>query len=1114
MLNQIKKPKLRSDRGQIRHSQTKRGRAGQSVKQTKRNNSKRNDGSALRYSPPDRRRSAQDRSARVSCGSKRSINSNQRRRLLRDFVKAAEMSAGKQTLRDLAEEAKKRAVLILICVFGMSYLMSLTSSSVWINIPFAAALLLLFRYISLDFDIKRKANQQSTESQTHQAQIQRRSSLELHSFPLKKNEKKSDWRKKVNSPPVEAALERFSRHLVNEWVTDLWYSKITPDRDGPEELVGLINGVLSEIADRARDVNLINLLTRDITNLICDHLELYRVCQAKIGKEKLLNLNFDRAELELKSALESEKKLHPALHSPASEHKVLQHLTNALVSTTLSPDDLNCNFFKYAARELLACVVLRPVINLLNPRFINERIEGLAIMLANRALERRKAEQETLIGPPPMPSSDELYQLMDKSSPGLELVQFRSDQSNNNINKNINKINDKSSNSGDLKGGLLSLDKQKRSSNSNKNVLDKISKNKREVLAPEHFENLWTKGRDYKKIEHDAENNHNHNYNNINRPIQIKPPPANKSYTNRAIIPYQERKIPAIYEESESSDSSEEESLTYQNNQTYENNDNENNIMGLDSPGTRVWESKGRINTNHIHHPLESHKKTRNRNPGKKRETNSRFPNRGEGQGVYYGEVSDEVADRVHSGIGASSSSVSSFSSHSSGYSGNDVLADSFIKLRCEVIGANIVKSGSGMFAVYSVAVTDANGNSWSIKRRFRHFEELHKRLKEFPEYNLHLPPKHFLSSGLEGPVVRERSNLLDAYLKKLLQIPTISGSIEVWDFLSVDSQTYIFTDSLSIVQALSVNLDDKTKEKHSSTSNSHETSNVSTIQNQNIVKEEISQANNDGLRLRKGNSEQKKEPTFITKKETSNNNIIKDNNNNNDSDRIIQTDFSLSIKSEKNKKIISTQIDEDDEDTINPNDWTPPNLSVPVLHLVDVVFQLQDGGWIRRQAFWVAKQLLQLGMGDAFDDWLIDKIQSLRKGQNIASAINRIEQILWPDGIFLTKHPKRRPPVQASSPNSQSQSNVLTHEQEIEAARRAKFVRELIIEKAPAALVSLVGKKEYERCAEDIYSFIQSPVCLKQLAYELLELLILALFPEMDGVVKQIHEEREKFIV
>jgi hypothetical protein len=43
-----------------------------------------------------------------------------------------------------------------------------------------------------------------------------------------------------------------------------------------------------------------------------------------------------------------------------------------------------------------------------------------------------------------------------------------------------------------------------------------------------------------------------------------------------------------------------------------------------------------------------------------------------------------------------------------------------------------------------------------------------------------------------------------------------------------------------------------------------------------------------------------------------------------------------------------------------------------------------------------VAKQILQLGMGDAFDDWLIEKIQLLRKGSVIASGIRRVEQVTY----------------------------------------------------------------------------------------------------------------------
>ena len=48
-----------------------------------------------------------------------------------------------------------------------------------------------------------------------------------------------------------------------------------------------------------------------------------------------------------------------------------------------------------------------------------------------------------------------------------------------------------------------------------------------------------------------------------------------------------------------------------------------------------------------------------------------------------------------------------------------------------------------------------------------------------------------------------------------------------------------------------------------------------------------------------------------------------------------------------------------------------------------------------RRKAFWVAKQVLQLGMGDAFDDWLIEKIQLLRTGSAVASGIKRVEQVI-----------------------------------------------------------------------------------------------------------------------
>lgn len=49
-------------------------------------------------------------------------------------------------------------------------------------------------------------------------------------------------------------------------------------------------------------------------------------------------------------------------------YQVLQHLMDGLVSLTFRPEDLHCSFFRYTVRELLACAVMRPVLNLASPR--------------------------------------------------------------------------------------------------------------------------------------------------------------------------------------------------------------------------------------------------------------------------------------------------------------------------------------------------------------------------------------------------------------------------------------------------------------------------------------------------------------------------------------------------------------------------------------------------------------------------------------------------------------------------------------------------------------------------------------------------------------------------
>jgi hypothetical protein len=86
---------------------------------------------------------------------------------------------------------------------------------------------------------------------------------------------------------------------------------------------------------------------------------------------------------------------------------------------------------------------------------------------------------------------------------------------------------------------------------------------------------------------------------------------------------------------------------------------------------------------------------------------------------------------------------------------------------------------------------------------RFRNFEQLHRRLKDMPNYTLSLPRKRFFTSSLDNNFVLERCVLLDKYLRDLLAIPSIAELHEVWDFLSMNSQHYAFGVAPSMMKTL-----------------------------------------------------------------------------------------------------------------------------------------------------------------------------------------------------------------------------------------------------------------------------------------------------------------------
>ncbi|KAL2344868.1 hypothetical protein Fmac_006153 [Flemingia macrophylla] len=151
--------------------------------------------------------------------------------------------------------------------------------------------------------------------------------------------------------------------------------------------------------------------------------------------------------------------------------------------------------------------------------------------------------------------------------------------------------------------------------------------------------------------------------------------------------------------------------------------------------------------------------------------------------------------------------------------------------------------------------------------------------------------------------------------------------------------------------------------------------------------------------------------------------------------------------------------------------------------------------------------------MEDAIDDWLVRQIHWLRREETVAQGIRWVQNVLWPGGTFFLKVETPRMSSDSDQKLFQSGGSNFTKsesesfEQELEAARRASDIKKLLFDSVPTTLVSLIGHKQYRRCARDIYYFSQSNICVKQLGYAILELALVTIFPEIRNVVLSIHQ-------
>lgn len=396
-------------------------------------------------------------------------------------------------------------------------------------------------------------------------------------------------------------------------------------------------------------------------------------------------------------------------------------------------------------------------------RFINERIEQLVIKMNEskgvttvQEASQSKPEESSRI------SSNHFSRHLDPSVTGVELVQLKNGQSRTSADRPA------AENVNGSKDPLLSIDTpssrpwnsvQMNSQTTNErgierhnsggewgDMLDLISRRKTQALAPENFENMWAKGRNYRKKEDE---------NTITEQVpkgssggksvavdhtREKSKPTDKEIVSKLNLTSQSgftnqfkannsfrregqniSNLPpvALYQEDDEHSPMRLEDTDSGSSTSYTSEDEESDsATGLDSPGTKVWDGRSNrsITVSHIHHPLENSERHIAKKSGKgnfhfrrSSQKRSRPSNKklhvwqevertsflsGDGQDILkspkgHAHIEDSSDDsetesfgRINSGA-ATSSSAPSISVNSLKSS---LAVDSFFKLKCEVL--------------------------------------------------------------------------------------------------------------------------------------------------------------------------------------------------------------------------------------------------------------------------------------------------------------------------------------------------------------------------------------------------------------------------------------------
>lgn len=139
----------------------------------------------------------------------------------------------------------------------------------WMNIPTS---ILLFSALCILFDKVEFNWKVQLGSQTYLSRLEKKQ-LSVNDPRLSTKLPPAKWKSKIGSPVVEAAMIDFVDKVLKDFIVDLVYTDITPDKEFPDQIHALIMDALGDISERIKEINLVDLLARYLFPL------LYIFCQ-------------------------------------------------------------------------------------------------------------------------------------------------------------------------------------------------------------------------------------------------------------------------------------------------------------------------------------------------------------------------------------------------------------------------------------------------------------------------------------------------------------------------------------------------------------------------------------------------------------------------------------------------------------------------------------------------------------------------------------------------------------------------------------------------------------------------------------------------------------------